>query len=179
MMKKDAAFVITHTSSKVWENFEGIPDAAKQTVVPRVLMIERWDGLMRFPGGFLEPDEEIVEGAFREVEEEIGIFAEILMRHQFDVEHPGMTIVTRETPSRKIHSIMIELSQKDFDFIIEAPKHGVKHFGTEVLGVVGVPIINYPNAPVYDRFMKRDLALFVKEDIEVVRHLYRERGMIP
>lgn len=174
---KEAAFIVAYTYGKLWQDYEGISKEAKRTIVPRVLMIECWDGLMGFPGGLLEEGESPWDGAKRELQEEIGFCVD--SKHCGEWVAPYLIIHTTHESSRcKIHSFLLELSPEDFDTVLSSSRGGAKHFGTEVLGVVGVPLINYEHAAVFDRFMKRDFAPFVKEDIECVRKLLKLSGVI-
>lgn len=38
-----AAFIALITESKVWKDYDEISNKAKKTIVPQVLMVQRWD----------------------------------------------------------------------------------------------------------------------------------------
>lgn len=52
-------------------NYDHIEDKLKPTVVPLVLMQVRWDGYLGFPGGNVDPGEELLPAVLRELDEEI------------------------------------------------------------------------------------------------------------
>ncbi len=69
--KQNAVFLAIYTDEiSPWKYFK---DDMQQTSCPAIIMIDRWDGRIGFPGGTLEPKEELLDALVREINEEIGI----------------------------------------------------------------------------------------------------------
>lgn len=69
--KKDAVFLAIYSKEiSPWKYFK---DNAKDVVCPGLIMIDRWDGRMGFPGGVAQKDESLKEALKREIKEEIGL----------------------------------------------------------------------------------------------------------
>ena len=69
--KKDAVFLAIYVEEIApWKYFK---DQILDVKCPAVIMIDRWDGRMGFPGGTLNENEPIKEALVREIKEEVGI----------------------------------------------------------------------------------------------------------
>lgn len=153
-----AVFIAIIAESKVWLNYEGISEAAKQTVVPQALMIQRWDGMKGFIGGQVEECESLKTAVRRECLEEINfnITNEELTNSKFISTHSTGNLVT--------HLIAINVSPERMREAVSG-SHNAIHSGSEVVGVMPVPFINYPHMPSFDNFMRNNFAPTVKEEI--------------
>lgn len=52
-----AVFVAIVSESKVWKHYQEISKEDRETLIPLVLMLQRWDGLKGFVGGEVEEGE--------------------------------------------------------------------------------------------------------------------------
>lgn len=156
--QKQAVFVALTTESQVWKNYEGISDEAKQTVVPLVLMLQRWDGKQGFIGGEVEEGESLKDAVERECLEEIG-----LMLNDSELKSAKL-ISSHQTEKQVTHLMTISISP---ELMQEAVKGFSKaeHFMSETAGVMSIHFINYPHKKAFDNFIKNNFASTVKEEI--------------
>ena len=70
---RNVAFLIIHTKKHENFNNEEIRSNRGSVNIPLMLMINRWDGKIGFPGGNINENETIKDGLLREVREEIGL----------------------------------------------------------------------------------------------------------
>lgn len=70
---RNVAFLIIHTKKHENFNNEEIRSNRGSVNIPLMLMINRWDGKIGFPGGNINENETIKGGLIREVHEEIGL----------------------------------------------------------------------------------------------------------
>lgn len=155
---KQGVFVALVCEKKVWEKYEGIAEEAKKTVVPVVLMLQRWDGFKGFPGGEVELFETLKEAALRECMEEIGLSLN-------EEEQESMTLVSSHQASKIVtHLFVISLPENRFNLAIKESINA-EHYGSEVAGVLQVPFMNYPHKASFDNFIKNNFATSVKEEI--------------
>ncbi|MDI6976516.1 NUDIX hydrolase [Serratia sp. Se-RSBMAAmG] len=153
-----AVFVALVSESKVWKHYEGISAEAGETVVPLVLMLQRWDGMKGFVGGEVEAGETLKEAVSRECLEEIDLTlteAEIAA---------ARLVSSHQTKSRVTHLMTVEVSPER---MVEAVKGaaGAKHFMSETVAVMPVHFINYSHKKAFDNFIKNNFASTVKEEI--------------
>lgn len=156
--QKQAVFVALTTESQVWKNYEGIPDEAKQTVVPLVLMLQRWDGQQGFIGGEVEEGESLKDAVERECFEEIG-----LMLNDSELKSAKL-VSSHKTEKQVTHLMTISISP---ELMQEAVKGFSKaeHFMSEIIAVMPIHFINYPHKKAFDNFVKNNFASTVKEEI--------------
>lgn len=58
----------------IYADYHGnLPEAARKAMYPMVLMMQRWDGAIGFPGGKVDAGEDLVGAAVREAFEEAGL----------------------------------------------------------------------------------------------------------
>ena len=69
--KKNTVFLAIYSRNiSPWKYFK---DDIDHEACPGVIMIDRWDGRMGFPGGTVDYKERLIEALRREIKEEIGI----------------------------------------------------------------------------------------------------------
>jgi U8 snoRNA-decapping enzyme len=167
--KKNAVFVCIYTESIApWKYFH---DDIKHTICPAVIMIDRWDGRIGFPGGTLEPNEPLLEALIRETYEEIGI----KVKPKNVVE-----IVSHENHKIATHLYGLCVNEVEFlhiyyhilnNFARSILKHAYEeddesHFMTEITGIKIVPVVRHKDKGI-DRFLENSFAGGSKEDFKV------------
>lgn len=100
-----------------------------------VLMQMRFDGLIGFPGGLVDPGEDPVTGLNREMHEEIDLD---LQRHSFKDEEHAVTFV-QENKRLVLHFYIKEVTLEHFKAIEERCCHAHEH-GVEALGSIRPPL---------------------------------------
>jgi len=71
------AFIAIYAKKiKPWKNLISLNEKTRETEVSGILVLSRWDGLIGFPGGYIEKEEDPLDGVIRETEEEIGFILE-------------------------------------------------------------------------------------------------------
>ncbi len=128
MHVKNAVFVaVICDDVQPYRNYDGVPLDMRDAVIPRVLMLLRWDNLFGFPGGFVDDDESLRQAAVREVWEEIG--------HEINEEqlHPICSHVDEHEFATHLYSIVVNFIEFQ-QMCKKAP--GAVHYIAETLGVV-------------------------------------------
>lgn len=117
----------------------------KETIIPMVLMINRWDGYMGFPGGKVDPKdyingelslETLKTGLKRELVEEIAFF---------DVDESKLEILCslyHTNDNVYIHNFTYEVEYEEFKNIIKNSNRSI-HFITEINSCFPVHLITY------------------------------------
>ncbi|WP_458700857.1 NUDIX domain-containing protein [Sulfurospirillum sp. 1307] len=166
--KKNAVFLVIYTKEiSPWKYFK---DSIKHIKCPAIIMIDRWDGRMGFPGGGIKNDEDLLEALRREIKEEIGI------RVRKDKVHPiashEFKIVT--------HFYGLEVNELEFlhiyyhilnnfsrSILLHAYEEGDEsRFMSETTGIKIVPIIEHAKKGI-NKFLENSFAGATKEDLEV------------
>lgn len=153
-----AVFVALVSESKVWKDYEGISAEARETVVPLVLMLQRWDGMKGFVGGEVEAGESLKEAVVRECQEEIGL---VLNASEIAA---ARLVSSHQMKSRVTHLMVVEVSPER---MVEAVKGAAdaEHFMSETVAVMPVQFMNYPHKKAFDNFIQNNFASTVKEEI--------------
>ncbi|MEA3289729.1 MAG: NUDIX hydrolase [Campylobacterota bacterium] len=166
--KKNTVFLIIYVEEiSPWKYFKD------QTHIkcPAMIMIDRWDGRMGFPGGGVEKGESLKEALVREIKEEIGI----------NVKPDKLKPVVSFEWKIISHTFALELKEIEFlhiyyhilnNFSRSILNHSYKdaiddsHFLSEITGIKIVPILNH-NGKGIDQFIQNNFAGCGKDDIEV------------
>lgn len=153
-----AVFVAIISESKVWEKYQEIPEKGRETLVPLVLMLQRWDGLKGFVGGEVEAGESLKEAVFRECVEEIGLR---LTTEEIDV---ARLVSSHQMENLVTHLMVVNVSPER---MIEAVKGAIhaEHFMSETVAVMPVHFMNYYHKKSFDNFIQNNFAPTVKEEI--------------
>lgn len=161
-IKPQAVFLAIHTEAPIYKDYEGLSEEKQQTMVPLVLMAQRWDGLTGFPGGTVDAGESVTEALVREMKEEVN--------YDLRIEDAQFVCVT-ETPRVTAYFYSQEVSLDVFKDIL---RHQVEatHFISEV-SLFAVHLRDYPGkCNSLEQFMNRAFAPAVKEELTALfRHL--------
>lgn len=97
--------------------------------IPTVLMVNRWDGKIGFPGGFIDEGETPEQAIIREVFEELNLFIDnSLLEYEGCIEGKHLFVIY----------VSEELVKNIFSKI-----HLAKHFQQEITGLCNVHLENY------------------------------------
>lgn len=158
--KQQAVFVMLYAETDIWRNYQEISESARKTIVPVVLMLQRWDGKIGFIGGNVEEGEDLLTAALREFKEEAGfvIKDEHLENMQLLCSHETKNLVTHlmgwKVPESVLREVLIN-------------NHKADHFMSEGT-LFTTQMINYSHTNTFDNFMKNNFSPTVKEEIAVV-----------
>lgn len=156
--QKEAIFIALTTESQVWKDYEGLSEEVKKTVVPVVLMVQRWDGLQGFVGGEVEEGESLKDTVERECLEEIGFMLN-------DSELKSAKIISsHQTEKQVTHLMTLSISPELMEEAVKGSKNA-KHFMSEIVAVMPIHFINYPHKKAFDNFVKNNFASTVKEEM--------------
>jgi len=167
--KKNAVFLAIYTKEiSPWKYFK---DDMQQTRCPAVIMIDRWDGRMGFPGGTLEPDENLLDALVREIKEEVGIRVK---------KDKVIAVVSQENEKIATHLFALEVNELEFlhiyyhilnNFSRSILNHAYEaedesHFMSEITGIKIVPIISHEGKGI-NKFLQNSFAGGGKFDMEI------------
>jgi len=175
--KNNAVFLAIYTDEIApWKYFI---DDMQQHVCPAVIMIDRWDGRMGFPGGTVEKDEPLLDALVREIKEEIGIRVR---------KEKVKGVISQENHKLVTHLFALHVNELEFlhiyyhilnNFSRSILNHAYEsedesHFMSEITGIKIVPIIEH-NGKGINKFLENsfaggghlDLQVFLKEVLNI------------
>ncbi|MFZ2890326.1 NUDIX domain-containing protein [Sulfuricurvum sp.] len=167
--KKDAVFLAIYVDAiSPWRYFK---DDMQHLKCPALIMIDRWDGRMGFPGGTVNAGESLLDALVREIKEEIGITIKP------DKVHPIAThenrIVThlyglKVLEVEFLHIYYHILNNFSRSILLHAYEEGDEsHFMSEITGIKIVPLIQHENKGI-KRFVENAFAGATREDLDVL-----------
>lgn len=167
--KKNAVFLAIYVDAiSPWKYFK---DDMQHLKCPALIMIDRWDGRMGFPGGTVNEEETLLEALVREIKEEIGITIKP------DKVHPIAThenkIVThfyglKVLEVEFLHIYYHVLNNFSRSILLHAYEEGdASHFMSEITGIKIVPLIQHENKGIV-RFIENSFAGATREDLIVL-----------
>lgn len=154
--KPSAAFIAVYTEAPVYEDYHEVPEDVRQTIIPLVMFLHRWDGKIGFMGGMVEEGESLAEAAAREAKEEAW----------FDVNIDDMQLVcSHETPRLVTNLFAVSVDLETFRDILYHQQQA-QHFLAESC-LFAAYFRNYPTKKkmAFDNFMEHNFAPTVKEEI--------------
>jgi len=176
-LKKNAVFLVIYTKEvSPWKYFM---DEMKHTICPAVIMIDRWDGRMGFPGGTLEEGEPLLDALVREIKEEVGITVKpdkvkevVSFESEKIVTHLYALCVHEIEFLHIYYHILNNFARSILKHAYEADDES--HFMSEITGIKIVPIVKHQNKGI-NKFLensfagssKEDLLIFMKEILEM------------
>ncbi|KPP75081.1 U8 snoRNA-decapping enzyme-like [Scleropages formosus] len=113
-----------------------------------VLMQMRFDGLLGFPGGLVNPSKESLEsGLSRELREELGMAIDVSPEDHFSssLSHSGPKLVAHFFTKKMTEA---ELREAEAAAVTKATDHGL-----EVMGMVRVPLFSMKNDGGFPSFL--------------------------
>jgi len=141
-------FIYARTTEKLWDQW---PQKAL------VSMHLRFDGKIGFPGGMIEPGENMEVGVNRELKEELG--SELQLK-----DTDWMFAHYSKNHSIVCHFYTKEVSVESF-VAIEKTGLSAKEFGIEVLGSVRVPLYQRKRNGGLPQFLKNNFAGNAREQL--------------
>lgn len=187
---KRSAFVIIFTRElALWKDHAEKTFEQKHATSPAVLMVNRSDYTMGFPGGGLKNGETPRQGAVTELREELGI--------DFVSESDLRPMTTQTfTNGRGVecttHCFTLEVSPEHFQDVIRNANKAV-HFMAETRGIIPVsmehpdpkktfPFQNFLKSPMADA-VREDLCHFIQREkllpAELIKDLIKQDLLIP
>ena len=166
--KKSAVFLAIYVKNIApWKYFK---DEIKHTRCPAVIMIDRWDGRIGFPGGTMEADEPILEALRREVKEEIGISIREnkvhgIASHEWKISTHFYGLEVNELEF--LHIYYHILNNFSRSILLHAYEEGdASSFMSEITGIKIVPIIEHAGKGI-NKFLENSFAGATKDDFQI------------
>lgn len=166
--KKNAVFLAIYVKEiSSWKYFK---DEISHKQCPAVIMVDRWDGRMGFPGGGMEKDEPILDALKREIDEEIGIKVRKekvhpISSHEWKIctHFYGLEVNELEF----LHIYYHILSNFSRSILLHAYEEGDEsRFMSETTGIKIVPIIEHEGKGI-NKFLENSFAGATKQDLEI------------
>ena len=167
--KKNAVFLAIYVNAiSPWKYFN---DDIKHMRCPAIIMIDRWDGRMGFPGGTVDEGENLLDALVREVKEEIGI----------TVKPEKVRPIATHAGKLTTHLYALEVLEIEFlhiyyhmlnnfsrSILLHAYDEGDQsHFMSEITGIKIVPIFEHKNKGI-NLFLQNSFAGAAKEEIRIM-----------
>ena len=167
--KTNAVFLAIYVREiSPWKYFK---DDLQHVTCPAMIMIDRWDGRMGFPGGTVEENEPLIGALLREIKEEIGISAKA-DKVQHIASHEGRILThlygLKVLEAEFLHIYYHILNNFSRSILLHAYEEGDdSHFMSEITGVKIVPLIEHDGKGI-SKFLENSFAGAAKEEIEIM-----------
>lgn len=178
--KKDAVFLAIYVDAiSPWKYFK---DEILKIQCPAVIMIDRWDGRMGFPGGTRNEGESIIETLVREIKEEIGISVKpdkvhpIASHEAKIVTHLyGLKVMEIEF----LHIYYHILNNFSRSILLHAYEEGDEsHFMSEITGIKIVPIVEHAGKGI-NHFIGNHFAGSSREELLILMEEFLKMDITP
>ncbi len=178
--KKDAVFLAIYVDAiSPWKYFK---DEILKIQCPAVIMIDRWDGRMGFPGGTRNEGESIIETLVREIKEEIGISVKpdkvhpIASHEAKIVTHLyGLKVMEIEF----LHIYYHILNNFSRSILLHAYEEGDEsHFMSEITGIKIVPIVEHAGKGI-NHFIGNHFAGSSREELLILMEEFLNMDITP
>lgn len=167
--KKNAVFLAIYVDAiSPWKYFK---DDIRHLKCPALIMIDRWDGRMGFPGGTVDENETLLEALVREIKEEVGITVKPEKVHPI-VSHESRIVThlygLKVLEAEFLHIYYHILNNFARSILLHAYEEGDEsHFMSEITGIKIVPLIHHENKGI-NKFVENSFAGATKEDLQVL-----------
>ncbi len=164
--KESAVFLAIYVREiSPWKYFM---DDIKHVKCPALIMIDRWDGRMGFPGGGVNKNEELLVALKREIKEEIGInikpnLVHPIASHEWKIITHFFGLEVNELEF--LHIYYHILNNFSRSILLHAYEEGDEsHFMSEITGIKIVPIVQH-NKKGINKFLENSFAGATKKDL--------------
>ncbi|MDD4884043.1 MAG: NUDIX domain-containing protein [Sulfuricurvum sp.] len=167
--KKNAVFLAIYVDAiSPWRYFK---DDMQHLKCPALIMIDRWDGRMGFPGGTVNEGESLLEALVREIKEEVGITVKPDKVHPI-VSHENRLVThlygLKVLEAEFLHIYYHILNNFSRSILLHAYEEGdASHFMSEITGIKIVPLIHHENKGI-NKFLENSFAGATRNDLEVL-----------
>jgi len=167
--KKNAVFLAIYVDAiSPWKYFK---DDMQHFKCPALIMIDRWDGRMGFPGGTVNEGESLLEALVREIKEEIGITIKPEKVHPI-ASHENRIVThlygLKVLEAEFLHIYYHILNNFSRSILLHAYEEGDNsHFMSEITGIKIVPLLQHENKGI-NRFIENAFAGATREDLFVL-----------
>jgi U8 snoRNA-decapping enzyme len=167
--KKNAVFLAIYVKEiSPWKYFK---DDIKSMRCPALIMIDRWDGRMGFPGGTVNEGESLLDALVREVKEEIGITVKPekvhpIAAHEWKIATHlyGLEVLEIEF----LHIYYHILNNFSRSILLHAYEEGDEsHFMSEITGIKIIPLVQHAGKGI-NYFLENSFAGSAKNELLVM-----------
>ncbi|MFH1949544.1 MAG: NUDIX hydrolase [Pseudomonadota bacterium] len=167
--KKNAVFLAIYVKEiSPWKYFN---DDIKSMRCPAIIMIDRWDGRMGFPGGTVDEGESLIDALVREVKEEIGITVKpdkvhAIASHEWKIATHLYGLEVQE--AEFLHIYYHILNNFSRSILLHAYEEGDKsHFMSEITGIKIIPLVQHAGKGI-NYFLENSFAGSAKNELLIM-----------
>lgn len=157
---RNGVFIAFHLKSKVYEGYKAVSPEVQDKEIPQILLLQRWDGKMGFPGGFVDEGEDLETAAKREALEEINFDFDLLNHFQLK---PVCSHQIKDDMNVHLYSVEIDA---DYKKMILKNAMAASDFDAEVCGIIFQQVFKMKGRGIDEFLENAYLAPAVKEEIE-------------